>query len=131
MHTKFLHELEHHSSNMDFPGHPQRHIPVEVSNMHLQLPRAISVTAIGHPDPVQRHPAEQVRVRGGTRIVMNWSKSPNSQNTQKETYEANACKASKTNFDNLGLILLEHETSQVVEMNFVQMNDCNCASIQR
>lgn len=29
--------------------------------MHLQFPCPIGVAAIGHPDPVQRHPAKQTQ----------------------------------------------------------------------
>lgn len=32
--------------------------------MHLQLPSPIGVTAVGHPDPVQRHTVKKDRALG-------------------------------------------------------------------
>ncbi len=54
----FSTSLSNHTTDVDFPGDSERHVPVEVSDMHLQLPGPICVAAIRHPYTVQRHPLE-------------------------------------------------------------------------
>lgn len=56
--TEFLHEFEHHTADVDLPGDSERHVPVEVSDVHLQLPGPIRVAAVRHPYTIQRHPIE-------------------------------------------------------------------------
>lgn len=59
-HTEFLHEFEHHTADVNLPGDSQRHIPLEVSHMHLQFPCAVCIAAIWHSYTIQRHPLQTV-----------------------------------------------------------------------
>lgn len=59
-HTEFLHEFEHHAADVNLPGDSQRHVPVKVSDMHLQFPGAICIAAIWHSYTIQRHPLQTV-----------------------------------------------------------------------
>lgn len=53
--TEFLHQLQHHPSDVHLSGHSQGDITVQVRDMDAQFPRSVRVAAIWHPYPVQSH----------------------------------------------------------------------------